>query len=325
MSKASASRCGFGRTKSTSQPIATTTIVAMAVTTTVQSQRRWIPRTAAPPSRPVMTPIALSLTPSANARRQPGRDAPPTRSVRPAAQQQDRRDGEGERDHRFQHRQAAVEHRERRAHRGRPGEHGPDGPERATEPEPDDQPDADRRGHRDQASLDEADAKDGEHRGFDDREGELQDVEGPLVDVQASELDQVPRAQDAVPLIEKAAFEPLRPVVGSRSRPASSTTPMTMGTAAISNHGRRRAAVPRRPATSGSEAVNEAIATGSVPGSVAAGRVDGLPVLVDDLLGDVRRHVLVVVERRRERAATLRPASAARSRTRTAPPAARAR
>ena len=134
---------------------------------------------------------------------QPGRDAPPTRSVWPAAQQQDRRDGEGERDHRFQHRQAAVEHRERRAHRGRPGEHGPDGPERAPEPEPDDQPDADRRGHRDQASLDEADAKDGEHRGFDDREGELQDVEGPLVDVQASELDEVPRAQDAVPLIRE--------------------------------------------------------------------------------------------------------------------------
>ena len=80
---------------------------------------------------------------------------------------------------------------------------------------------------------------------------------------------------------------------------------MRIGTAAISSHGRTRAAVARRPATAGSEAVNGPVAEGSVPGSVAAGRLDLLAVLVDDLLGDVRRHVLVVVERRGERAAAL--------------------
>ena len=47
-------------------------------------------------------------------------------------------------------------------------------------------------------------------------------------------------------------------------------------------------------------------AAGLVPAGVAAGRLGELLVLGDDLVGDVRGHVLVVIERGRERAAPVR-------------------
>ena len=143
---------GPGSRRCTSQMTAAATIVAIAVATTVHSQRRWIPRTPALPSKPAMMPTELSLTPSAKAIASPAAIPHRRGFAGPLRNSEDGRDRKRQGHHRFEAGQASVEHRQRRGHRRRPREHRPDGPERAPQPEPDHQSDPDGRGHRDAAA-----------------------------------------------------------------------------------------------------------------------------------------------------------------------------